>query len=64
MDSLNILTTDIRLSLSKKEHLVGCFLDVSAAYDSVNIPVLRAKMLELSVPARIVHYIGMYSFDG
>lgn len=57
MDSLCILTSDIRLALSKKHHVVGCFLDVSAAYDNVLLPVLRAKMLQLSIPVRIVHFI-------
>ncbi|KAI8431364.1 hypothetical protein MSG28_015900 [Choristoneura fumiferana] len=57
MDSLSILTSDIRLALSKKKHLVGCFLDVSAAYDNVLLPVLRAKMLQLSIPVRIVHFV-------
>lgn len=57
MDSISILTTDIRLAFSKNENVVGCFLDISAAYDSVLLPVLRAKMLQLSIPARIVHYV-------
>lgn len=57
MDSLNIITSDIRLALSKNEHLIGCFLDISSAYDSVLLPVLKAKMLQLSVPERIVDFI-------
>ncbi|KAI8439824.1 hypothetical protein MSG28_013491 [Choristoneura fumiferana] len=57
MDNLSILTSDIRLAFSKKQHLVGCFLDISAAYDNVLLPVLRAKMLQLSIPARIVHFV-------
>lgn len=57
MDSLCILSSDIRLALSKNKFLVGCFLDISAAYDSVLLPVLRAKLLQLSVPVRIVHFI-------
>ncbi|KAI8440895.1 hypothetical protein MSG28_009195 [Choristoneura fumiferana] len=57
IDNLSILTSDIRLALSKKHHVVGCFLDVSAAYDNVLLPMLRAKMLQLSIPVRIVHFI-------
>lgn len=57
MDSLNILATDIRLTFSKNEYLLGCFLDISAAYDNVLLPVLRAKMLHLSIPAKIVHIV-------
>lgn len=58
MDSLSILTSDIRLALSKNDNLIGCFLDISSAYDSVLLPVLRAKMLQLSIPARIVHFVS------
>lgn len=57
LDSLTILTSDIRLALSKKQQLVGCFLDISSAYDNVQLPLLRAKLLQLSIPARIVQII-------
>ncbi|CAK1597373.1 unnamed protein product [Parnassius mnemosyne] len=57
LDSLSILTTDIRLAFSKNEYLVGCFLDISSAYDSVLLPVLRQKMLHLNIPAKTVHFI-------
>lgn len=57
MDSLSILTSDIRLALSRGQHLVGVFLDISAAYDSVQLPLLRQKMQHLSLPAKMVHVI-------
>ncbi|XP_063635068.1 uncharacterized protein LOC134805772 [Cydia splendana] len=57
LDSLTILTSDIRLALSKKQQLVGCFLDISSAYDNVQLPLLRAKLLQLSIPARIVQIV-------
>lgn len=50
--------TDIRLSLSKNEELLGCFLDISAAYDNVLLPVLRAKMLHLSIAVKIVQIVS------
>jgi ribonuclease HI len=58
MDSVSILTTDVRLAFSKNEHLLGCFLDISAAYDNVLLPVLRAKMLHLSIPVKIVNIVA------
>lgn len=56
-DSLSIFTTATRVAFSKKEHLVGVFLDISAAYDNVQLPLLRQKMLQLSLPARMVNII-------
>lgn len=62
MDSLSIFTTDIQIALSKRESLVALFLDVSAAYDNVLLPVLRQKMLNLSFPVRLVNFIsGLFS---
>lgn len=57
MDSLGIFTSDIHLALSKNKNLFACFLDVAAAYDSVQLPLLRAKLLQLSISARIVCFI-------
>lgn len=56
-DSLSILTSDIRVAFSKNEHVVGAFLDINAAYDNVNLPILRKKMFELSIPERIINFI-------
>jgi ribonuclease HI len=61
MDSLSILTSDIRLALTRGEHVVGVFLDVTAAYDNVDLPILRQKMLNLSIPVRITNIVcNMY----
>lgn len=57
MDSLSIFLTDVRISFSKNESLVGVFLDISSAYDNVLLPVLRQKMLQLSIPVKIVNII-------
>ncbi|XP_073950950.1 uncharacterized protein [Choristoneura fumiferana] len=57
MDSLSILTTDIRISLSRNEFLVGVFLDVSSAYDSVILSLLRDKLSKLSLPQKLTHFI-------
>lgn len=57
MDSLSILTSDIRLAFSRGEQVVGAFLDITAAYDNVDLPLLRHKMLNLSIPVRIVNIV-------
>lgn len=57
MDSLSILTSDIRLALSRNQHLVGVFLDITSAYDNVQLPLLRQKMQELSIPRKMIHVI-------
>ncbi|CAH2087297.1 unnamed protein product [Euphydryas editha] len=60
VDSLSIFISDIRIAFSKKESLVGVFLDMSSAYDNVLLPVLRQKMLHLSLPVKIVNYVCNY----
>lgn len=55
--SLSIFTTDIRLAFSRKEDLIGVFLDITGAYDNVLLPTLRRKMLHLGLPARMTHVI-------
>ncbi|KAI8421923.1 hypothetical protein MSG28_009843 [Choristoneura fumiferana] len=58
MDSLSVFTSDVRIAFSRGEHLVGVFLDVKAAYDNVDLPILRQKMLNLSIPARTINIIS------
>ncbi|XP_022828405.1 uncharacterized protein LOC111357833 [Spodoptera litura] len=57
-DSVGTLTSAIRLALSRDESLVAVFLDVSSAYDSVLLPLLRQKLQELRIPSRICQIIG------
>lgn len=57
MDSLSIFSSDIRLAFSRSQHLVGVFLDITSAYDNVLLPLLRLKMLQLSIPPRLVNII-------
>ncbi|KAI8431675.1 hypothetical protein MSG28_016154 [Choristoneura fumiferana] len=58
MDSLSVFTSDVRIAFSRGEHVVGVFLDVKAAYDNVDLPLLRQKMLNLSIPARTINIIS------
>lgn len=57
MDSLAIFTTDIRLSFTRNESVIGAFLDISAAYDSVQLPILKNKLYHLKVPAKLANLI-------
>ncbi|XP_059051095.1 uncharacterized protein LOC131845944 [Achroia grisella] len=57
IDSLSILTNEVRLAFSKNQHLIGVFLDVSSAYDNVQLPILRQKLQKLSIPARLTNII-------
>lgn len=57
-DSLSILTTDIRVAAKSKEYLVAVFLDVSSAYDNVLLPILRNKLLQLSISVKMVRFIS------
>lgn len=58
MDSLGIFSTDIRLAFSQGKSVVAVFLDINSAYDNVIPSVLRHKMQELSIPARLTNYIS------
>lgn len=58
IDSLSILSTDIRIALLNKEYLVGVFLDIASAYDNVLLPVLRQKLINhLNIPEKLVRFI-------
>lgn len=57
LDSISILTTEIHHSFKKKEYLIGVFLDIESAYDNVLLPMLRTKLLQLSIPVKIARFI-------
>lgn len=57
MDSLAVLTTDIFITFKEKKLLFGVFLDVESAYDNVLLPVLRRKLIQLSIPERLAQFV-------
>lgn len=63
LDSLSHITTDIRSAFIKKESVFAVFLDITAAYDNVLLPVLRKKLLQLSIPERFVRFISNMLMD-
>lgn len=57
LDNLSIFTTDIRLAFSRNESVVAAFLDINAAYDNVNISILKSKMQYLKIPSLLTNFI-------
>lgn len=57
LDSLSVLITDIRIALKKKHYVLGVFLDIAAAYDSVLLSVLKQKLQRFCVPVRMTRFI-------
>lgn len=58
MDSLGIFTSDIRVAFSRRASVVAVFLDVEAAYDNVQLPILREKFRKLRIPVRLANLVG------
>lgn len=56
-DSHAIFATDIFLSFSKSESVVGAFLDIQSAYDNVNLIKLKEKMSDLKLPLKFIDFI-------
>ncbi|RVE50092.1 hypothetical protein evm_005298 [Chilo suppressalis] len=54
MDSIGIFTTDIRLAFSNNHSLLAPFIDISGAYDNVDIQILKNK---LEVPLFLIDFI-------
>lgn len=57
MDGIGVLVTDTRIAFSKNESVLAVFLDISAAYDSVLLSVLRSKLRQLSIPTKMCQCI-------
>lgn len=42
---------------SEQNHIIGVFLDITSAYDNVNLPLLRQEMLNLGILVRMTNVI-------
>lgn len=60
MDSIGILTSDIRLAFSKNESVLATFLDIKSAYDNVCLKILEHKLHTLHVPPLFTRFIINY----
>lgn len=50
IDCVSQLTTDIQLSYSNNNYLSAIFLDISGAYDNVNLNLLFEKLKHIGIP--------------
>ncbi|GBP62750.1 Probable RNA-directed DNA polymerase from transposon BS [Eumeta japonica] len=57
IDSLSIFISDIRVSFFQGKSVTAAFLDVSSAYDNVQLPIPRNKIHKLKVPERLSNFI-------
>lgn len=57
MDSIGIFTTDIRLAFTVNKSVLAAFLDISAAYDNVDLFILKQKLETLKVPSTLCDFI-------
>ena len=59
-DCLNTFVSDIYKNLCNKYHTLALFLDISRAYDSVNLKLLWRKMFKLKIPAIFIQFLNSY----
>lgn len=57
MDSLYSFSSDVLISFSNNESVVAAFLDITAAYDNVNLLLLKQKMLSINIPSKFVDFL-------
>ncbi|GBP33545.1 Probable RNA-directed DNA polymerase from transposon X-element [Eumeta japonica] len=55
VDNLSIFTSDIRVSFFQGKSVTASFLDVSSAYDNVQLPILRNK----DDPSADLHFLSI-----
>lgn len=56
-DPAAILTCDIQTALAQENVVASAFLDLEAAYDSVDLEILSQQLLEMNIPFSIVRCI-------
>lgn len=56
-DNHSLLTTDVLVAFSKNEVVTAAFLDVSSAYDNVDLIILKQKLLDINFPLKFVNFI-------
>ena len=57
LDSLSVITTDIRVSQMNKSSTVAAFLDIDKAYDKVLLPLLKDRLIRIGIPPKISQLI-------
>nr|CAI5829658.1 unnamed protein product [Callosobruchus analis] len=62
-DAVSQLVTDIQITFSKNDYAGAAFLDLKGAYDSVDISLLRKKLLKMSLPLRVANMLCKLFLD-
>lgn len=57
LNAVSNIVTDIQLCFSKNDYLGAIFLDIQGAYDSVNLHILRKKLLDFAIPKHLANTI-------
>ena len=63
IDNITNLTSYVHTGLMYKQYTAAAFLDVRAAFDSVQINVLMEKLACLGVPINVLSFIANWSYS-
>ena len=63
MDNLTNLTLNIEDSFSNNKDVLAAFLDVSGAFDNVNLEILLEKLAQIGCPVNLVQFIKFITFE-
>lgn len=58
IDSINILHTDIKIAWNNKKTLIAVLLDISAAFDNVQIHIMIEKLKRIDIPEHLIRWIA------
>ena len=57
VDNLTNLVLDIEDSFNKKKDVLAAFLDISAAFDNVNVELLLTRLASIDCPLNLIQFI-------
>lgn len=63
IDNITNLTSYVHIGLMYKQYTAAAFLDVRAAFDSVQINVLLEKLAGMGVPINVLSFISNWSYS-
>ncbi|KAK9686291.1 Reverse transcriptase (RNA-dependent DNA polymerase) [Popillia japonica] len=60
--ALSHLVTDIQTTFTKNNYLMAIFVDLKDAYNSVNLQLLRARLVQANIPTTIAsNIVNLYT---
>ena len=60
VDGLVKLTADVQYAFSRKQHTVALFLDLTQAYDTINISAILQHIQHIGIKGHLANYINYY----